>query len=50
MYRLIFLDVLHLKPESWNELEEQEELSNNVPDQKLSHTEKANLLRYDYMS
>jgi len=42
---IIFLDVLHLKSESWNELEEQEELSNNIPNQKLSHMEKANLLR-----
>jgi len=42
---IIFLDVLPLKSESWNELEEQEELSNNIPNQKLSHMEKANLLR-----
>lgn len=46
IYRLTFLDILHLKSESWNELEEQEELSNNIPDQKISHMEKANLLRY----
>lgn len=46
---LIFLDVLHLKSESWNELEEQEEFFNNIPDQKLNHMEKANLLRYIYI-
>ncbi|XP_012527258.1 alpha-2-macroglobulin receptor-associated protein isoform X2 [Monomorium pharaonis] len=34
---------------SWNELEEQEELSNNIPDQKLSHTDKANLLREKHL-
>ncbi|XP_024889177.1 alpha-2-macroglobulin receptor-associated protein [Temnothorax curvispinosus] len=42
-------NILHLKSESWNELEEQEELSNNIPDQKLSHTEKANLLREKHL-
>jgi len=31
-----------------NALEEEEELSNNVPNPKLSHDEKANLLRYVY--
>jgi len=49
IYRLIFLDILHLKSESWNELEEQEELLNNVPDQKISQIEKADLLRYYHM-
>lgn len=46
---LISLDTLHLKPVSWNELEEQEEFSNNIPDRKLGHMEKANLLRYIYV-
>ncbi|XP_032675502.1 alpha-2-macroglobulin receptor-associated protein [Odontomachus brunneus] len=40
---------LHLKSEKWNELEEAEELSNDVPEQKLSHEEKANLLREKHL-
>ncbi|XP_020297143.1 alpha-2-macroglobulin receptor-associated protein [Pseudomyrmex gracilis] len=42
-------NALHLKPESWNELEEREELSNDILEQKLSHTEKANLLRKKHL-
>lgn len=42
-------NTLHLKPESWNELEEQEEFSNNIPDRKLNHMEKANLLREKHL-
>ncbi|KYN39588.1 Alpha-2-macroglobulin receptor-associated protein [Trachymyrmex septentrionalis] len=42
-------NILHLKSESWNELEEQEELLNNVPDQKISQIEKADFLREKYL-
>ncbi|XP_050449602.1 alpha-2-macroglobulin receptor-associated protein [Cataglyphis hispanica] len=42
-------NVLHLKPERWNLLEEEEELSKNVPDKKLSHMEKTNLLREKHL-
>ncbi|KYN05281.1 PREDICTED: alpha-2-macroglobulin receptor-associated protein [Cyphomyrmex costatus] len=42
-------NVLHLKSESWNELEQQEESSNNIPDQKINHMEKANLLREKHL-
>lgn len=42
-------NVLHLKPDKWNLLEEEEELSNNVPDKKLSHMEKTNILREKHL-
>lgn len=42
-------NILHLKPENWNVLEEEEELLNDIPNQKLSHLEKANLLREKHL-
>lgn len=40
---------LYHKPESWNLLEQQEELSNNVPEQKLDYLGKATLLREKHL-
>ncbi|KAG7213451.1 hypothetical protein KM043_002723 [Ampulex compressa] len=37
------------KPESWNVLEEEEDLSNNIPGQKLDYLGKANLLREKHL-
>ncbi|KAI4495443.1 hypothetical protein M0802_008657 [Mischocyttarus mexicanus] len=37
------------KPDSWNVLEEEEQLSNNVPGKKLDYLGKANLLREKHM-
>ncbi|KAG5317490.1 AMRP protein, partial [Pseudoatta argentina] len=42
-------EYISLLKEDWNELEEQEELSNNVPDQKISQIEKADLLREKHL-
>ncbi|KAL6262862.1 hypothetical protein P5V15_005651 [Pogonomyrmex californicus] len=42
-------NALHLKSKSWNELENEEELSNDIPDRKLTHEEKANLLREKHL-
>ncbi|XP_072759848.1 alpha-2-macroglobulin receptor-associated protein [Anoplolepis gracilipes] len=42
-------NMLHLKSEKWNLLEEEEELSNNLPNKKLSHMEKTNLLREKHL-
>lgn len=36
---------IHHKPEKWNLLEEREEMTNELPEKKLDHVEKARLLR-----
>ncbi|XP_029662643.1 uncharacterized protein LOC115235150, partial [Formica exsecta] len=41
--------MLHLKPERWNVLEEEEKLSKNIPDKKLNHMAKTNLLREKHL-
>lgn len=43
-----FTDSLHDKPDNWNEIEQDEEITNNVPGKKLSYLEKATALRYTY--
>ncbi|XP_054003562.1 alpha-2-macroglobulin receptor-associated protein [Hylaeus anthracinus] len=40
---------LYQKPESWNVIEEKEEISNNVPGQKLDYLGKATLLREKHL-
>lgn len=40
---------LYHKPESWNEVEQKEEISNNVPGKKLDYLEKATLLREKHL-
>ncbi|XP_076765986.1 alpha-2-macroglobulin receptor-associated protein [Xylocopa sonorina] len=40
---------LHDKPESWNEIDKEEEISNNVAEKKLDHLEKTSLLREKHM-
>ncbi|XP_012163544.1 alpha-2-macroglobulin receptor-associated protein [Bombus terrestris] len=36
---------LHHKPESWNEIDHKEEISNKIPEKQLDYLEKASLLR-----
>ena len=42
----VYIDSLYHKPESWNEINHKEEISNKIPEKKLDYLEKAALLRY----
>ncbi|KOC69969.1 Alpha-2-macroglobulin receptor-associated protein [Habropoda laboriosa] len=40
---------LYQKPDSWNEVEHKEEISNNIPEKKMDYLEKATLLREKHL-